>query len=361
MHYDKPEFGSSSAMNPTARLNTQACNSLPTLFNGSAVPWLSNCCRRWSSSNSPRVRLRQSWQRQRSKLDLKVNSVLRNRYAQVNNGLKRYHELRAQLQPAKPQARWNKLLAGNGHETMVQAALRQHYASHLSQPRGVTLPAAPLFAPNAPIPELALDNKTLYTIPNLLTLSRMAITPLIGHAIVTGEGRLALGLFGVAAVSDWADGVIARAYPSQRSVWGSILDPLADKVLVICCASSMMLAQLIPAPVAAIWIFKDTTMIATACAMRLASLPGSGLSRLRRFFDMRQPTVEAKPLLLGKVNTFLQFSTVLLVLSLQASPLLDALVPDAFMTACWWTTSASSIATALQYIRHRRTSLVTVS
>lgn len=72
-------------------------------------------------------------------------------------------------------------------------------------------------------------------LPNVLTISRIIITPLMLVLLMTGTfyGRLwALVLFVYAAISDYYDGKLARSY-DVKSRLGQYLDPLADKILVL--------------------------------------------------------------------------------------------------------------------------------
>jgi cardiolipin synthase len=74
----------------------------------------------------------------------------------------------------------------------------------------------------------------LTTLPNLLTLGRIAAIPLICLFIATGWWALqwlALLLYIAAAVSDWLDGFLARRM-NLNSALGKMLDPIADKLLV---------------------------------------------------------------------------------------------------------------------------------
>ena len=73
----------------------------------------------------------------------------------------------------------------------------------------------------------------ILTIPNLLTLLRLIIVPFFLVASMRGMFVLALGLFVTAAVTDVFDGFIARRL-NQRSRLGAILDPGADKIMMIC-------------------------------------------------------------------------------------------------------------------------------
>src|SRR5690348_18496872 len=72
-------------------------------------------------------------------------------------------------------------------------------------------------------------------LPNALTVGRIAITPLIAvlpFAPATTPRAIAFVLFLFAAVSDYADGVLARSR-KQETTLGKLLDPLADKLLLV--------------------------------------------------------------------------------------------------------------------------------
>eukprot|EP00927_Polykrikos_kofoidii_P067418 TRINITY_DN62909_c0_g1_i1.p1 TRINITY_DN62909_c0_g1~~TRINITY_DN62909_c0_g1_i1.p1 ORF type:complete len:314 (-),score=39.67 TRINITY_DN62909_c0_g1_i1:29-970(-) len=87
-------------------------------------------------------------------------------------------------------------------------------------------------SPSLPLqPPLAF----VWTVPNVLTLGRLALVPAMVTAWFLHMPTLSAQLFAAAAVTDAADGYIARRWPSQRSAWGAFMDPVADKVLV-CCA-----------------------------------------------------------------------------------------------------------------------------
>ncbi len=74
----------------------------------------------------------------------------------------------------------------------------------------------------------------LTSLPNLLTLSRIAVIPVVVGLLFVPEAWAAwtaCALFAAAAVTDWFDGWLARAW-AQESVIGTFLDPIADKLLV---------------------------------------------------------------------------------------------------------------------------------
>ena len=74
--------------------------------------------------------------------------------------------------------------------------------------------------------------RRVITVPNLLTLVRLLLIPVFFVYSVRGEFRLALAVFVTAALTDVLDGYIARKL-NQRSQVGAVLDPAADKILMI--------------------------------------------------------------------------------------------------------------------------------
>jgi cardiolipin synthase len=72
------------------------------------------------------------------------------------------------------------------------------------------------------------------SLPNLLTLSRIVVIPLVVATFYVDDAAarwVACGLFCAAAVTDWFDGYLARSR-NQVSALGRFLDPIADKLLV---------------------------------------------------------------------------------------------------------------------------------
>ena len=69
------------------------------------------------------------------------------------------------------------------------------------------------------------------TIPNLLTLLRLFSVPFLITSLIYRKVGLAIFIFLLASVTDVLDGYIARRF-HQRSYLGTLLDPLADKVLL---------------------------------------------------------------------------------------------------------------------------------
>src|SRR5487761_1020299 len=92
------------------------------------------------------------------------------------------------------------------------------------------------------------------TAPNLLTLMRIALVPVLVWLLMypaPGPSAIAAGVFFVATLSDFFDGYIARSYGSGTTL-GKFLDPLADKLLVT--AALIMLATMPRFPRVPAWM-----------------------------------------------------------------------------------------------------------
>ncbi len=90
--------------------------------------------------------------------------------------------------------------------------------------------------------------------PNVLTFLRILAVPVFVFLLIdpTPQANLwATAIFVIASITDWLDGYIARIYKAE-SVIGTLLDPLADKILVM--AALVMLAASLDEPRVPAWI-----------------------------------------------------------------------------------------------------------
>lgn len=92
------------------------------------------------------------------------------------------------------------------------------------------------------------------------------------YAVVTYNLKNALYLFICAAMTDFFDGFFARIY-NQVTLLGTIMDPLADKVLTIGVLLSCWHVGYIPTVAIAIMIFKESILIAFSALFVCARLP----------------------------------------------------------------------------------------
>ncbi len=93
-----------------------------------------------------------------------------------------------------------------------------------------------------PKPETQADELTFNTTPNQLTLARMIFVPLVITLLFIGTpfwDQMAAWAFVVASITDYFDGYLARKQKIE-TVYGKLLDPLADKFLVV---SSLIMLQ----------------------------------------------------------------------------------------------------------------------
>ncbi|MFU8803502.1 MAG: CDP-diacylglycerol--glycerol-3-phosphate 3-phosphatidyltransferase [Bradymonadaceae bacterium] len=102
----------------------------------------------------------------------------------------------------------------------------------------------------------------IVNIPNLLTLFRIFLIPVILLFIYYGDPIsciIAMGLFGIASITDWLDGYIARRQ-GLVSLTGKFLDPLADKLLVMSALIMLVPLGRIPAWIVIIIVAREISI-----------------------------------------------------------------------------------------------------
>ena len=180
------------------------------------------------------------------------------------------------------------------------------------------------------------------SLPNIITLSRLASTPILCYWIINDEPNLAIAGCFLAGVSDVLDGYIAKNHGGS-TVLGTYLDPFADKFFINSLAISLWYSGVLPTPLTVLWASKDFML-----------LGGMGwyLYREQRTINFFSNSTHMKPLTvtpstLGKVNTGLQFAT-LAVGILTPVVSVEILQPVVLQSLCW-VTGATSVTTTLSY------------
>ncbi|GAU76754.1 CDP-alcohol phosphatidyltransferase family protein [Fusibacter sp. 3D3] len=97
-------------------------------------------------------------------------------------------------------------------------------------------------------------------IPNLLTAFRILLVPLFIFTYLQDNGELALTVFIVAALTDLLDGYIARKY-ELITVIGTLLDPLADKFMLLSALTCMTLKNVLPIWVTVLMYLKELFLV----------------------------------------------------------------------------------------------------
>ena len=143
----------------------------------------------------------------------------------------------------------------------------------------------------------------IYNLPNALTFLRILATPAISYLILSDQYIPALALLVTAGITDVLDGWIARKWKLQTVV-GSVVDPMADKLLVAVLTVSLAAKGLLPVWLAVIILGRDVGLAVSAIWYRWISLPPP--KTFRRYWDFTLPSAEVRPTGISKVNTLLQ-------------------------------------------------------
>jgi CDP-diacylglycerol--glycerol-3-phosphate 3-phosphatidyltransferase len=178
----------------------------------------------------------------------------------------------------------------------------------------------------------------IWTVPNLLSLSRLLLAAVLFVAIEQGAHGPAFWLFLVAASTDWIDGWWARRF-GQVSRLGRILDPLVDKVIVCGCAVLLAAAGTALAPWMAVVIVVRELVVTAIRA------------------EMERTGHDFSAAWSGKIKMVLQCVAIGSVLAGRAWPGLE-IAGVAVDTVAAWATWAAIAATAwsgIEYIVGART------
>lgn len=136
-------------------------------------------------------------------------------------------------------------------------------------------------------------------IPNLITAFRFLLVPPVVIVLLNERFVTALILFGIAGLSDGLDGYLAKRY-SWTSRLGEIIDPLADKLLLVSSFVTLGWLGWIPLWLVALVVLRDLVIVVGAIV-----------------FHMRIERLEAVPSMVSKLNTFAQILLVLAVIFSQ--------------------------------------------
>lgn len=136
-------------------------------------------------------------------------------------------------------------------------------------------------------------------------MARLIAAPFVGYLIVTDQPGWALSLLAAAAVTDLLDGWIARRW-KLHTVVGSVIDPMADKVLMTVLAVSLAAQGGLPMWLAVLVLGRDVGLGFAAIYYRWVSLPPP--KTFTRYWDFSLPSAEVRPTTVSKYNTFLQLA-----------------------------------------------------
>jgi len=170
-------------------------------------------------------------------------------------------------------------------------------------------------------------------IPNILSIFRIILIPLVAWLILFDYFLHALITTLFIAVSDFLDGFIARVFNAQSEI-GSYLDSIADKAFIISAYMLIGTQNLLPIFVIIIVISRDIIIMGAF-----------GLS-----FAMNQK-LDINPIRVSKINTFLQFVLIILVLVNNVAVFDLAHVFTYLIDVVMYMVIATTVASLLLYIK----------
>ena len=132
-------------------------------------------------------------------------------------------------------------------------------------------------------------------IPNIISVLRILLVVPIALALFHGRLALSVMLFALAAISDAADGFLAKRFGWQSEL-GAVLDPIADKLLLATVFVTLSLLKLVPLWLMAAAVARDVIIVSGAAAYRWFIGP-----------------LTAHPSFISKINTLCQALFILAV------------------------------------------------
>jgi len=179
----------------------------------------------------------------------------------------------------------------------------------------------------------------IITLPNFLTIIRMMMIPVFVTLLFYQRFGWALAVFVIAGLTDGLDGLLARAL-KQNSELGRILDPIADKLLLVTAFVVLSMRAILPLPlprhfpipfwVTAAVISRDIFIIVGSAAIYI-------VTGFRNF----------RPSLPGKINTVIQICAIGAILIAAQFPFISGYLPTVYTTVF-----ASALFSGLHYIFH---------
>lgn len=171
-------------------------------------------------------------------------------------------------------------------------------------------------------------------LPNLITIARILLVPVVVWAIASREMQIAFLLFLIAGVSDAIDGFLAKRF-GMSSELGAYLDPLADKAMLMSIYVSLSIAGLLPLWVVIAVVSRDVMILGAIVVSWLVEQP-----------------LEIHPLLVSKLNTGAQFILAALVLASNAFGFDPGYTYPAALAVVGVLTGLSAAAYLVAWMRH---------
>ncbi|MFE4464198.1 CDP-alcohol phosphatidyltransferase family protein [Oerskovia sp. NPDC056781] len=112
----------------------------------------------------------------------------------------------------------------------------------------------------------------ILTIPNVISLLRLALVPVFAVLIVRGNDEWALAVLAISGASDWLDGILARRL-NQVTKLGQMLDPAADRLFILVTLVGLAWRDVVPLWVLVVILLRDVTLL---CLLPVLTRHGYG-------------------------------------------------------------------------------------
>lgn len=122
-----------------------------------------------------------------------------------------------------------------------------------------------------PVPDAPTD-RGLWTVPNVLSILRLLSVPVFVWLFVTGRENAAVVLYAVGAWTDFFDGLIARKF-DQVSEIGKLLDPLADRILIVALVVALVARDALPLWIAIAIVARDVLLLSVFPILERKKVP----------------------------------------------------------------------------------------
>ena len=178
---------------------------------------------------------------------------------------------------------------------------------------------------------------SLAIVPNVLCVMRMALAVPIVWLLADGQYGATLVLFGIAGVSDGLDGYLAKTFHWETEL-GKVLDPVADKLLLVSVFVTLTWLLFVPFWLAAAAVARDVII-------------GVGAWVYLSIFG----PVEGRPTMPSKLNTLVQILFILAVVGRAAYPAVPEWLVVGFGALVFVTTIVSGVDYIVTYVRKATT------
>jgi cardiolipin synthase len=174
----------------------------------------------------------------------------------------------------------------------------------------------------------------IQSLPNLITVGRIILVPVVIWAITSGNMLLAFWLFVAAGISDAVDGFIAKRFNAQTE-FGAYLDPIADKALLMSIYVTLSIEGLLPRWIVIAVVSRDIMIMGAVVLSWIMNKP-----------------VEIHPLIVSKLNTAAQIALAALVLASSGFKFDPGQLMSVLLVLAGGLTIVSAAAYLVEWMKH---------